>query len=184
MARAAMELLTASDLGTSALTIVRDARFKCASILLESLYVAECQAPAHLEAARFLPPTLLRLLIDESGRNRADEIPHEDLQGHCLSHNHKLARTLLESRGERLVWMIEMGEGAARAAVPGLRDGAIARMHRLLGEELDRLRALARVNPSVRADEVAALERRRDLLAQALAKMHLRLDALRLIVTA
>jgi ATP-dependent helicase HepA len=184
MARAAMELLTASDLGTSALTIVRDARFKRASILLESLYVAECQAPAHLEAARFLPPTLLRLLIDESGRNRADEIPHEDLQGHCLSHNQKLARTLLESRGERLVWMIEMGEGAARAAVPGLRDGAIARMHRLLGEELDRLRALARVNPSVRADEVAALERRRDLLAQALAKMHLRLDALRLIVTA
>jgi ATP-dependent helicase HepA len=183
MARAAMELLSASDLGTSALTIVRDGRFKRASLLLEALYVAECQAPVDLEAGRFLPPTLLRLLIDESGRDLATEIPHERLNGHCLTRNHKLARTLLESRGERLVEMIQTGESLAQAAIGELREGAIARMQSLLGEELDRLRALARVNPSVRPDEISALERRRELLGQALAKTHLRLDALRLLVT-
>lgn len=182
MVRAAMELLTASDLGTSAITIVRDARFKRASVLLECLYVAECQAPPHLEAGRFLPPTLRRVLIDESGADLTGTIPHEDLQGHCLSHNHKLAQMLLQSRGERLLWMIETGETLARDAVPELRDGATLRMQALLGEELDRLRALARVNLNVRADEINALERRRDQLGQALAKMHLRLDALRLIV--
>jgi ATP-dependent helicase HepA len=183
MARAAMELLAASDLGSSALTIVRDARFKRASLLLEALYVAECQAPPHLEAGRFLPPTLLRLLIDESGRDRSREIPHEDLQGHCLTGNHKLARILLESRGERLVSMIEMGEDLARAEIVDLREGAIETMRAQLGEELDRLRALAAVNRTVRSDEIIALERRRDQLAQALAKTHLRLDALRLVVT-
>ncbi|UHD15158.1 RNA polymerase-associated protein RapA [Thiocapsa bogorovii] len=183
MVLAAMELLTASDLGTSALTIVRDGRFKRASLLLEALYVAECQAPAHLEAGRFLPPTLLRLLIDESGDDLAETIPHEDLQGHCLNHNHKLARTLLESRGERLVSMIETGEHLARAAEVDLRRDAAARMQTLLGEELDRLRALSRVNPNVRPEEIAALEDRREQLAQALAKTELRLDALRLIVT-
>jgi ATP-dependent helicase HepA len=165
------------------LTIVRDERFKRASLLLEALYVAECQAPVHLEAGRFLPPTLLRLLIDESGQDLATEIPHERLHGHCLTRNHKLARTLLESRGEPLVKMIEAGESLAQAAIGDLREGAIARMQSLLGEELDRLRALARVNPSVRPDEISALERRRELLGQALAKTHLRLDALRLLVT-
>jgi ATP-dependent helicase HepA len=183
MVRAAMELLSASDLGTSALTIVRDARFKRTSLLLEALYVAECQAPAHLEAGRFLPPTLLRLLIDESGVDLAETIPHEDLQGHCLNHNHKLARTLLESRGDRLVSMIETGERLARAAVVDLRQDATVRMQTLLGEELDRLRALARVNPNVRPEEISALEDRREQLTQALAKTHLRLDALRLVVT-
>jgi ATP-dependent helicase HepA len=183
MVRAAMELLSASDLGTSALTIVRDPRFKRASLLLEALYVAECQAPAHLEAGRFLPPTLLRLVIDESGADLAETIPHEDLQGHCLNHNHKLARTLLESRGERLASMIETGERLARSAVVELRGDAIARMQRLLGEELDRLRDLSRVNPNVRREEISALEGRREQLVHALEKTHLRLDALRLIVT-
>jgi ATP-dependent helicase HepA len=56
-------------------------------------------------------------------------------------------------------------------------------MQALLGEELDRLRALAAVNPLVRAEEIAYLEARREQLTRHLAHTHPRLDALRVIVT-
>lgn len=183
MTRAAMELLTASDLGSAALTLVRDSRFARASLLLEALYVAECQAAPALEVGRFLPPTLLRVLIDETGRDRAAEIPPATLRGQSLTRQHRLTRTLLEARGERVPALIERGETLARAALVKLQAAANARMERLLDEELSRLQALARVNPNVRPEEIAALRTRRARLAEALERTHLRLDALRLIVT-
>jgi ATP-dependent helicase HepA len=183
LTRAAMELLSASDLGTAAMTLVRDARLPRASLLLEVLYVAECQAEPALETGRFLPAKLLRLLIDESGRERAAELPHEGLVGQGLGRGQKLVSRILEARGERLVRMIEAAESIARDALPALREEAIACMRAMLDEELDRLSALARVNPTVHPREISALKQRRADLTQALARTELRLDALRLIIT-
>ena len=76
MVRGAMELVTHSDLGSSALTLLRDTRFKPATLLLEAIYIAECPAPPALGIARFLPPTALRLVIDGQGRDLADTLPH------------------------------------------------------------------------------------------------------------
>jgi ATP-dependent helicase HepA len=132
MVREAMELLTRSDLGTSVLTVIRDGRFARGTLLLECLFVVECQAPRALEADRFLPPTLLRCLIDETGQDLGQSVPHEGLEGHCLSHNHRLARTLLEARGSRLAPMVEAAERVAQQAVPRLREEAIGQMHSLL----------------------------------------------------
>ena len=79
--------------------------------------------------------------------------------------------------------MIERGEVLAQAAAAKLRDDALGRMQDLFGEELDRLRGLAAVNPLVRAEEIAYLEGRRDQLVRHLAHTQARLDALRVIVT-
>ena len=52
-----------------------------------------------------------------------------------------------------------------------------------VAEEIARLRALQRVNPSVRDEEIAVLEARRATGAEALRDATLNLQALRLIVT-
>lgn len=182
LVRGAMGLIGASNLGTSTFAIVRAPGFKRASLLLEALYVAECQAPPALQAERFLPRTLLRFLLDETGLDRAHEVPAESLQGRCQGHNAKLAQLLLASRGTRVASMIAAGESRAQAALPGLREEALACMRALLDEEMARLVALARVNPNVRADEIAALAQRRECLERVLGVAQLRLDALRLIL--
>lgn len=65
LTREAMELLTASELGSAALLVIQgDARFPRATLLLELLYVAECPAPPELQVEQVLPPTLVRLLLD------------------------------------------------------------------------------------------------------------------------
>ncbi len=55
MVREAMELLTASDRGTSGLILMKDQGFKRATLLVECLYIAECPAPPELQVKRFLP---------------------------------------------------------------------------------------------------------------------------------
>ncbi|QGU33912.1 RNA polymerase-associated protein RapA [Thermochromatium tepidum ATCC 43061] len=183
MTRAAMELLTTSDLGSAALVLIRgDARLPHTTLLLEILYVAECPAPPELQVEHFLPPTLVRLLLDAEGRDRAAEIEHESLRGDCLSHNTKLARALIASQASRLTEWLERGEALAHGALESLEQGARRRMHQVLGDELERLLALAKVNPRVRPDEIARLRHRRERLDALLGQIHLRLDALRLIV--
>ena len=183
MTREAMELLTASELGSAALILIRDdARFPRATLLLEILYVAECPAPPELQVEHFLPPTLVRRLLDAEGRDRAEEIAHESLQGDCLSHNAKLARALIASQASRLAELLERGEELAHSALESLEREARARLHQVLGDELERLTALSAVNPTVRPDEIARLRHRRERLDLLLGQTHLRLDALRLII--
>jgi ATP-dependent helicase HepA len=123
-------------------------------------------------------------VIDGAGRDLSTALSHESLRGDCLTRNRKLATAVVRSQAARLTTMLERSEVLAQTAAARLRDEAQDRMQALLGEELDRLRSLAAVNPLVRAEEIAYLEDRQAQLARHLARTQARLDALRVIVTA
>ena len=184
MTRGAMAMILDSDLGSCALTILRDPELPTGSLLLEMIHVAQCPAPPALEIGRFLPPTALRLVLDAQGRDRADDFPPERLRGQCLTRNRKLAQAILQAKATTLETMLDQGERLAAAAARDLEGQARARMRKEMTEEIERLRALARVNPNVRPAEIAALEDGRDRLAQHLGRVRLHLDALRLVVAA
>ncbi len=184
LTRAALELLTGSHLGTSALVLTQDPRFPSSALLLEAVYVAECPAPPALNAQRFLPPTARRMLLDEQGQERAAEIDPDALGGKCLRPRRALARALLQAKSKVIEAMVALAEQEAARETRTLREQAGARMRAQLDEELARLRDLARRNPAVRAEEIEALQAERDALAETLANSRLRLDALRLIAFA
>jgi ATP-dependent helicase HepA len=184
MVRNAMEMITSSDLGSCALTILRDPGLPAGTLLLEMLQVARCPAPPELEIGRYLPPTALRLLLDERGKDLARDVPHDRLRGQCLTRNRKLARAVIKSKESALERMIEHGEALASESAAGLEAKARERMKSELDAEIERMRALARVNPSVRPDEIEYLEGRRELLTHHLSRVRLHLDALRVIMTA
>ncbi len=184
MTRGAMAMILDSDLGSCALTILRDPELPTGSLLLEMIHVAQCPAPPALEIGRFLPPTALRLVLDAQGQDRAAAFPPERLRGQCLTRNRKLAQAILQAKATTLETMLDQGERLAAAAAADLEARARARMSAEMAEEIERLRALARVNPNVRPAEIGALEERRDRLAQHLGRVRLHLDALRLVVAA
>ncbi len=184
LTRAALELVTGSHLGTSALVLTQDKRFLASALLLEAVYVAECPAPPALNAQRFLPPSARRMLIDEQGQERSSEIDADALGGKCLRPRRPLARALLQAKSKVIEAMVTLAEQEAARETQTLREQAGARMRAQLDAELDRLRDLARRNPAVRAEEIAALEAERAALAETLANSRLRLDALRLIAFA
>jgi len=184
MARAALEMMTGSHMGTSALVLTQDPRFASSALLLEAVYVAECPAPPILNAQRFLPPTARRMLIDEQGKERSAEIDRNALGGKCLRSRRPLARALLKAKSKVVDAMIEFAEQQAARESQVLREQASQLMHEQLDAELARLQALARRNPAVRPEEIEALIAERDALAETLANSRLRLDALRLIAFA
>jgi ATP-dependent helicase HepA len=183
MVRGAMEMLTAGDLGSAALVAVQDPRLKPGSVLLELVYVAECPAPPELQLERFLPPTALRLLLDVQGHERGDEFPAGQLTGTCLTRNRKLSAAVLKSQAARLQAMLAAGERLVQPRAAGLERQARQAMQHVLDHELSRLHRLAEAGAGVRPDEIAHLEAQQQALARHLARVHLRLDAARVIVS-
>ena len=184
MVRAAMEMVTGSDLGSCALTVLRDPVLPAGTLLLEMIQIAQCPAPPELEVGRYLPPTAVRLLLDAQGRDLSEQIPHKRLRGQCLTRNRKLAHAVVKSKGKLIEQLIERGGQLATAAAEQLEGVARECMHRELDAELERLRALSRVNPGVRSEELDYLETRRELLTRHLTRVRLYLDALRVIMIA
>jgi ATP-dependent helicase HepA len=62
-----------------------------------------------------------------------------------------------------------------------VRDVALREMNHLLGREVERLQALAKVNDHVRPQEIRLAQTQQEELATVLQQARLRLDALRLI---
>jgi ATP-dependent helicase HepA len=184
MTRGAMAMILDSALGTCALTLLRDPDLAPGSLLLEMIHVAQCPAPPELEMGRYLPPTTLRLLLDAEGQDRSADFPHERLRGQCLTGNRKLAQAIIQAKAATLETMFQSGEHLVARMAAGLEDAARARMKGELDAEIDRMRALARVNANVGPEEVAVLEHRRDRLSRHLGRVRLHLDALRLVVAA
>ena len=179
MVRGAMEQLTGTDLGSSAMTLVKDRRIKAGSLLMELIYVAECSAPPELDIGRFLPPTALRLLLDQNGRELSKQYPYGDLRGECMRRNRDLSKAVVESQAKLLKLLLERGDAYAERAAKPMEQAAASQAERLLGAELERLQALG---SAVREEELEMLKARRAAVADALEHTRLRLDAVRLII--
>jgi ATP-dependent helicase HepA len=180
MLRSAQELLLSGETGNAAFLV--DDSLPPRSVLLETLHVVECVAPAALNAERFLPPQPLRVVVDTRLQVRADFVPSEravlragDRQ-FDLSPMRKILATLVPPMLERA--RTEAVEQAAAVAAK-----AAAAADALLGAEIARLEALARVNPAVRPAEIEALRSEREQLQAALPAARPRLDALRLVAS-
>ena len=78
--------------------------------------------------------------------------------------------------------LLDAGERLARAQVPEIRAAAHAHSEHTLLTEINRLKALRRVNPNVRDAEIRFFEQQLETLGVALNQASLRLDALRIIV--
>ena len=81
-----------------------------------------------------------------------------------------------------VVLLVTVAQAHAEAAARPVIAAATARMEQVLGAEIDRLKALAAVNPNVRAEEVRATEAQRAELKDQLARARLRVDAVRVIM--
>ncbi|HEY2384139.1 MAG TPA: helicase-related protein [Terriglobia bacterium] len=75
---------------------------------------------------------------------------------------------------------IEKAESMASAQVPPIVEAARRQMNKQLSYEIERLEALRKVNPSVRAEEIHLLQEQRRMLDENLNGARLRLDALQL----
>jgi ATP-dependent helicase HepA len=168
----ALDLLLGSEKGNSSFALWPDT--KSAGLYLEAIYLLECIAPPHLHIDRFLPPTPLRVLVDQSGNMGSDPSLLKNGDAHPLLEHP-------EVREEVLPMFLEKAEEIAGSRVPALVAEARREMTAQLQHEIARLKELQKVNRSVRAEEIELLAEQHRALDQHLMGARLRLDAVRLI---
>jgi ATP-dependent helicase HepA len=146
------------------------------------MFVLECVADRSLHITRFLPPLPLRSVVDTRMQPRPAFVP----SARALQRAADRPVDLLKYRKILATLLPPMLKSAAQDADAQSQE-RIAQAQRdaemLLGREIARLESLARVNPAVHPEEIAALHAEREALRLALPGARARLDALRLIVS-
>lgn len=175
----ALDLLLGSEAGNS--SFARWPDNKVAGLYVETIYLLECIAPPALHVDRFLPPTPLRVLVDHCGNDAGSAIPAAQLTRQLKNSEGSALLEQPELRDELLPDLIEKAEAIARQQMSGIIAQARKVMIAQLEPEMARLKELQKVNRSVRAEEITALERQQQALEQHLRNARLRLDAIRLI---
>ncbi|MFQ3789923.1 RNA polymerase-associated protein RapA [Halomonas sp. A29] len=170
-------------MGNTALALLKHPAIPAGRLMAELVFRTYCPAPKRLHVNRFLPPTAVRVLLDESGAVLSDKVSFTGLSKNLQKVKKAMARDLIRSRHDQLRELLIQGEQEGERELPSIVEAAQVRMRRELDDELARLEALARLNPAVREEELEALQRERSELDTAIDGTRLRLDAVRVIVT-
>lgn len=183
MLRHGIDLLTSGDIGKSAVAMLIHPSLPAGTLLLEMIYVVEVKAPAHLQLTRFLPPTPVRLLLTAQGLNLADKVTFATLQKQLKPMSKKVAVQMVKMVKENVQKMIMQANESIEQQAQMIIANAQQFAQQQLSDELQRLIALQKINPSIRQDEIDTLTTQKTQALNYLAQASWRLDSLRLIVT-
>jgi len=178
MVSGAIDLLLEGEHGNASFLV--DDTLPARTALLECVYVLACVADRELGVERYLPPLPLRVVVDTR------LLPRHDYQPSTESVRRSADRAIEYARYRNLLGkltkpMLAHAETLARERAQIEIGRALTTIDRELGDEHARLIALAKVNPSVRNEEIDAVENRLEALRTAIPQAAPRLDALRFI---
>jgi ATP-dependent helicase HepA len=178
----AIDLVLGSEPGNTAVTALRYPGVARGTLLLECLYVLETASSERLRSNRYLPPTTIRVVVDEQGRSHQTDLGHTFINQTRLPVDAATAGKIIAAREQVIRALLAAAEQLAQAQVPEIRAAAHSHSEHTLVREINRLKALRRVNPNVRAAEIRFFEQQLEALGRALDQASLRLDAVRVIV--
>jgi len=176
-----MDMLLSSELGNCSVTAFKHRGIRPGSLLLECIYILET-IHTDLAALRLLPPTLIRIVIDERGERHDRTLDASHIRTQRVSVNTDTARQVVQARDQVLRGLLAQCEQQAIQEAPEIIATAGKQARRRLDTELHRLRALAGLNANVRDEEIDFFTRQLALVDEVLATTSPRLDSLRVLV--
>jgi ATP-dependent helicase HepA len=183
LVRGAQELIALTEFGNTAFCTLKLPPLKPGNLMLEALYVLHCPAPAELQLFRHMPQSLLRVLLDHNGKDLNAVLSIDQLGKLLQKIPRNNAQELVRHARPTLLDMLQKAEEKAKPQQANLIAAAQQKVSEELNAELDRMRALAKVNPNVRQSEIDYLQERLAESQRYLSQAKLRLDSLRVIMT-
>ena len=183
MVLSAMDLVLSSETGNAAVSVVKHHKLKPAQFLLELLFIVECSAAANLQLGRFLPPTPIRILLDQNGLDISDSILHDSLIETGSNFDKSQISQFLSSQRQMILDLVKIGEQQASKQMKNLLANSSNRMVAALASEIKRLVRLKQINPGIKDQEIEQLKEIAMLSHESIQEAQLRLDAVRFIVT-
>ncbi len=172
----AMELLLSENHGKSAISLYSDKTKPAGYFWVECLFVLTGLADKSLQLQRFFPPTPFMVRLD--AKAQPIDIDFGEMKRVKRKMGNQLSKALEPHVNKVLDVANQLGEKQSKQVMKKHK----ASVEALLNGEIARLKALQKVNPSVREEEVTFLEAQRDGLLEAISNAKLRLEAVRLVV--
>ena len=183
MIRNGIDLIVSGDIGKCAVSLLINKHLPPGTLLLETIYVLETQAPKGLNLSRFLPPTPIRVLLDNKGNNMATQVSFTGLEKQLKPVNKQMANQIVTMAKNDIRKLIAISEQRVQPQAEMIMQEAQQLADNALSAELHRLTALQAVNKNIRADEIALLEAQKSQILHHLSQATWRLDSLRVIVS-
>lgn len=182
MVSGALDLILSSDIGNTALISLKVKGLQPGTLLAECIFTLKCSAPKSLQLERYLPQTPVRVLFDSEGRDLTALVSNENLNQVGKKVHISTAQDVARQARAQLEKTVAKAEASATQQQDQVIAQAIADMRAAQQLEIDRLTALARINPNIRAEEIDYVSEVMESQASYLAGAQLRMEALRVAV--
>ncbi|MCY4328642.1 MAG: RNA polymerase-associated protein RapA [Endozoicomonadaceae bacterium] len=183
MVREGTELLLASDIGNTAVSLLKNKALPPGTILLEAIFVTDIPQAEQLFLQSLIPPTIIHILLDPAMRDLVEKIKMEDMHAQLQKVKNSQARKFISAEREKIKTMIRQAESLANERLEDVINKAIQTFSEQMDAERRRIINLKAVNPNIRDDEIALLDRQAEQGQQALHNAVIKSDAVRVIVT-
>jgi len=177
-----MDTFSSNELGNTAMSAIKYNGVKSGSLLIECIYILESASNDQIQSSRYLPPTSIRIVIDASNQDHADQLAHDDISQSREIIKKETAYKIIHAYTKRLREMLDNANSMANRQSPAIRDHALNHAEHTLSSEINRLRALKQINPNVRDEEIRFYEQQWATVTKSLTEARPRLDALRILV--
>ncbi|OUS12468.1 RNA polymerase-binding ATPase [Gammaproteobacteria bacterium 53_120_T64] len=179
---AAMEQIANGDFGSTAVCTLKLPPLKPGTLLFEGMFTVYCPAPKVLQLGRYIPQSVVRVVVDESAKDFSQILTEAHFSKLCQRVKRRTAVDMVKHVRSQVESLVGHAEAIAETQQAQLIAEAQRRMAAAQNAELERLQALAAVNSSIRSEEIDYLCETMALSQNYLSQAQLKLDALRLIV--
>ena len=174
MVTAAMDLILDEGFGQADCQVVKCEELPKTLTFVEASYVLQCTADASLNIDRYLPARVQTWSVGIDGKDYTDIVSKLELDSRKQRYDRNALRKVVLKNREALEKLIDHSAALADNALPDLIGQAREAIDQEFSEERDRLKSLSRVNPSVKSEEIDALDARHAARIQALEGTHAR----------
>ena len=183
MVSSAMDIILSSELGNTSLIAMEHDDIEAGTLLLENIYIFESASSHALQTSRYLPPTTIRTLTSEHGDAYEDKISHMQITRKAADVDRGTSNQIIQVKMDELKQLTRVSKDRAHTLAPEILSRSQIKAELMLTREIKRLKALNKVNPNIRHEEIEFFEQQLQSLQQVLNAASLRLDAVRVIIT-
>jgi ATP-dependent helicase HepA len=177
-----MDMVLSAEHGNTALIAVKYPLVKAGTVLIECIYILESMSNTQLQTSRYLPPTTIRVVIDENGKQHQEKLTHPLINKIQSRINKKIKGKIINMKDAEIHNIMDISKDIAKQAAPSILKDAHKNTQKTLLEEIGRLKALKRVNPNIRQVEIDFFEQQYQQLNKILDSAMLRLDSVRVLI--
>lgn len=182
MVAGAMDMVINGELGNTAFCSMKLPQLRPGMLLLEAIFTVNCTAPSALQLQRYLPLTSIRVVVDSRNNDLSEILSSKHFNKLGQNVRRHTAQDVVRQTRTQIIEMIKQAETLAAKQQVGIVETASEDMHSMQHSELQRLKALAKVNPNIRSQEIDHLEAETSELEACLEHAQIKLDALRIAV--